>query len=533
MSKKQSENMKNNFLSIADFPHMIGQWDYGRNTVDPGKIPPGTVRKFFWLCSLNHSFEDSANHRKSGRGCPFCSGKRVMQGFNDLAHLYPKLKKEWNYDKNSDSPDNITVSSNKKVWWRCSKGHEWEAKIYSRTKNGSACPFCSGREAIEGENDLDSQYPIIAREWHPTKNAALKPNKVKSKSSRKVWWICSKGHEWQATPANRILSGTNCPICSSELRSSFPEQTILFYVSKIFSDATSRFIIDNKKTEIDIYIASLKIGIEYNGIYFHKDPVRDEKKLNYINQMGIKLFRVIETNEKLEDFNDDDIPVRYPVRFANLDESISELLNKLSKYTGRRSDSVLVDSEADRLEIYSSYLSMVKTNSLEVTHPSVAQKWDYNKNKPLSPDQFSSGSQRKFWWVCVHGHSYEDSISHQTSGRGCAICSNRNIIKGINDLATLNHNLIKEWNFKKNKILPSEVSIKSNKKVWWVCTKGHEWQSTIHHRSNGGSCPFCGGRYAIENETDLASTFPLLFKNIHPTKNLDVDFSKVKPGRQQ
>ena len=67
------------------------------------------------------------------------------------------------------------------------------------------------------------------------------------------------------------------------------------------------------------------------------------------------------------------------------------------------------------------------------------------------------------------------------------------VLKGYNDLATLNPTLIEEWNYNKNiDILPTEVSAHSGRKVWWKCSKcNHEWQATIDKRSNGRGCPKC------------------------------------------
>jgi glutaredoxin len=516
---------------VSDLEYMSKQWDFERNFISPNEVHSGSAKKYYWVCDQGHSFLDTASHRKSGRGCPVCSGRILVRGINDLSTLYPEVSTEWNILMNEANPDDFLSGSNKKVWWRCSRGHEWQATIVSRTKNNSGCPFCSGREAIEGENDLVSQYPIIAEEWHYKKNAKLKPNEIKAKSNRKVWWICYKGHEWQATPANRILSRTNCPTCSSELRTSFPEQTILFYVSKIYKDATSRYILDNKQTEIDIYIPSLKIGIEYNGVYFHKNSDKDERKLKYINEMGIQLFRVIETSLELD--NDSDIPIRYPVKFANLDKSIYELLNRISRYSNLKPESISIDSESDRIEIYSNYLQLEKSNSLFITHPEISKRWNYDKNFSLEPNQVSGGSHKKVWWTCKRGHSYEDTINHQVNGRGCPVCSNRKVIAGVNDLLTLNPELSKEWNYLRNKVDISKISIGSPKKVWWICKRGHEWEATVNARSSGGSCPYCSGRYAIEGETDLLSCYPNLSKSIHPTKNVDVDLKKLKPGTHQ
>ena len=87
-----------------------------------------------------------------------------------------KLAKEWNYNKNKNiNIHNVTTNCNEKVWWICEKGHEWQAIIRYRAKeNGTNCPYCSGNKVSPGFNDLQSCFPDIASEWHPTKNGNIK-----------------------------------------------------------------------------------------------------------------------------------------------------------------------------------------------------------------------------------------------------------------------------------------------------------------------------------------------------------------------
>ena len=58
-----------------------------------------------------------------------------------------KLTEEWNYEKNKPlTPEKFTVASNKKVWWKCANGHEWEAVISNRTVLNRGCPYCCGQK---------------------------------------------------------------------------------------------------------------------------------------------------------------------------------------------------------------------------------------------------------------------------------------------------------------------------------------------------------------------------------------------------
>ena len=134
---------------------------------------------------------------------------------DSLAVKNPTLSKQWHPTKNGNlTPNDVTTGSSKKVWWRCEKGHEWEAKIANRTYLGRGCPFCSGRYSCD-DNSLQVLNPELSKQWHPTKNGNLTPDDVTTGSNKKVWWQCEKGHEWEAAIKNRAL-GRGCPYCAGK-----------------------------------------------------------------------------------------------------------------------------------------------------------------------------------------------------------------------------------------------------------------------------------------------------------------------------
>ena len=86
-----------------------------------------------------------------------------------------QLLDEWNWERNQDvKPNQLSIGSHKKVWWKCSKGHEWQAVAGNRNK-GCGCPYCTGRKALLGFNDLTTLNPILASEWNYDRNGNLKP----------------------------------------------------------------------------------------------------------------------------------------------------------------------------------------------------------------------------------------------------------------------------------------------------------------------------------------------------------------------
>ena len=125
------------------FPNLVEEWDFERNgSLTPDKVFAKSKAKVWWKCQAGHSWQSVIYSRTNGSGCPICSGKRVLIGFNDLLTKRPDIAAEWNYEKNSPSPSEVTEKSNKKVWWICIKGHEWESKINNRTSNNQGCPIC-------------------------------------------------------------------------------------------------------------------------------------------------------------------------------------------------------------------------------------------------------------------------------------------------------------------------------------------------------------------------------------------------------
>jgi hypothetical protein len=129
--------------------------------------------------------------------------------------LKPDLVMEWHPSLNMGlRPRDVTPGSGRKVWWLCRQGHEWQAAIYSRSR-GSGCPLCYKGNQRNAEQFMASDMTLVTQ-WHPTKNGNLNPRKVASDWCESVWWICQKGHEWQATIKNR-LKGSGCPVCGDSI----------------------------------------------------------------------------------------------------------------------------------------------------------------------------------------------------------------------------------------------------------------------------------------------------------------------------
>ena len=457
------------------------------------------------------------------------TAKGKIVSFEDsLLARDPGLVTEWDYTRNNLLnlfPDRISQFSNKKAWWICSRcGHSWQAKVNNRS-NGRGCPKCAQelrnakkRKAEKGINDLETLDPEIAKTWNYNRNTKYSPSDLKPHSEVKVWWVCEKGHEWESTISNRVRN-RRCPICSSGLRTSLPEQAIFFYLSKLF---VTQNRVNLAGWEVDVYLPEYNIGIEYDGWLYHSSKEaksREKKKDLALKNSNIKLIRVKE-NKEYDKVTDEVVYYIIESNYLHLNFAINAILSLISKNIQKPLD-VDVDFKRDRLEIINNFYTFTKNHSLEKEHPEIAKEWDYKKNMPLKPDMVSSGSGESVWWVCFKGHSYKAIVGNRVRmGSGCPYCSNHTLLRGFNDLETVYPDIAEEWNHEKNgALLPSEVLPRVSKKVWWVCPNKHEYQATVASRTGGTGCPYCARKALLPGYNDLATLFPNLVSEWNIEKN--------------
>ena len=492
-----------------------------------------------------------------------------------------ELMAEWDREKNNElklDPKTLTLGSGKKVWWKCSKGHEWKATINSRN-SGFGCPYCSGRYAVKGENDLQTLNPTLAEEWNYEKNLGLTPLDVTANSSKKVWWKCSKGHEWETTIGSRN-KGSGCPYCSG--RCAVKGETDLQAVNPKLAKEWN-YEKNHGLTPMDVLPNSDKKvwwkcpkGHEWQAAISHRNrgsgcPIcNSERKTSlpeyaivyYLKKYNIEAIHLykekgyeldvyipskktaieydgylwhknkakkdLEKNKRCKKDGIKLYRIREGLPLLN-DSSIDYIVQKgqkdlpkilkevLSEIIGKSID---VNLERDTISIENLREYTEKENSLFYSNPEVAKEWNYERNGKLKPESFPINSNKKVWWKCTQGHEWQATISSRNSGRGCPYCSGRYAVKGETDLQTLNPILAKEWNYEKNSgLTPMDVSLSSGKKVWWKCGKGHEWQATLDSRSGGKGCPYCSGRFAVKGETDLQTLNPTLAKEWNYEKN--------------
>jgi hypothetical protein len=300
------------------------------------------------------------------------------------------------------------------------------------------------------------------------------------------------------------------------LQTSFPEKALFFYISKHFADAQENYKSSIlKKWELDIFIPSLNTGIEYDGDKWHQDLENDVKKNRVCEKNKIHLFRIREPACPL-DHNSYEF-----VQYVHLNNSSRFELEKTIIYVLQLLGvpDVTVNIENDSPLILKLLNKQLSSSSILHKAPHLLSEWDYTKNGDISPENFTSGTKGKFYWICPHGHSYQCTIAHRIKGNGCSVCAGKKVLVGINDLESQYPQLAKEWH-PDNKLLPSQVVAHTHDKFLWLCPNGHTYSADPNHRIQGTGCSVCASKTIVQGQNDLASVRPELAKEWHPTKNL-------------
>ena len=123
--------------------------------------------------------------------------------------------------------------------------------------------------------------------------------------------------------------------------------------------------------------------------------------------------------------------------------------------------------------------------------------WCKLNNKPfiLLSEEYK-GNKENLKWQCLKEECeeiFEMCWKSILIGTGCNYCAGRQV--GLsNCLATKNQELASEWHPANNgNLTPYDVTCGNDRKVWWLCNKGHEWKSAIASRNQGKNCPYCAG----------------------------------------
>ena len=340
-----------------------------------------------------------------------------------------RLLTQWDQEKNTPlTPHNATYGSKQKVWWRCEQGHEWQAAVYTRTSGDARCPFCAGKQVCSGENDLASQNPALAAQWHPTRNAPLTPDRVSVGSHRSVWWVCEQGHEWRAIVKSRS-GGCGCPVCANrtllrgvnDLASTHPQLAQQWHPTK------------NGRLTPGDFMAGTRRKVWWICEKGHEWCASIVSRADGAG-CPVCTGRTVIPGEN-------DLASSFPNLARQWHSEKNEPLTPqtVSPYSNRK--------VWWRCELGHEYPSVVATrtkngtgcpycagkkvlagfNDLATLEPEIAAQWHPALNGALTPEMVTKGSRQKVWWQCPAGHVWKAIVYSRAGPRkyGCPVCAGR------------------------------------------------------------------------------------------------------------
>ncbi len=459
------------------------------NGWDPSEFTKGSDKKVSWICSKKHIWDATISSRTSMKvGCPVCSGKKISTGINDLATRFPELAAE----AHGWDPRIVAGKGDKKLEWKCKKGHIFVATPHQRMRSGtpSACPVCIGRQILVGYNDLLTTDPEIARQadgWDP--------KKVTRGSGKVLSWKCARGHRW-SYKVQAMVNGVGCPYCAN---------------TKPLSGFN------------DLATTHPKIAAEADGWDPSLELQGSHKRVSWKCERGHKWSTTIGTRtsrnsgcptciNKVLDKGFNDLATTHPEIAAEADgwdpstliSGANKKMNWKCKNGHKYNSLVSMRAQGVGCPVCAGKKVIPGVNDLATLNPELAKEafgWD--------PTTLTIGSKKKVGWKCPKGHFYESAIGSRSSGRGCPVCRGFKIEIGDNDLATVSPKIASQafgWD-------PTTVTAGSARRLEWKCSLGHTWKTAVVNRFQGGredgsDCPVCAGDKVWPGFNDLATRFP-------------------------
>lgn len=279
--------------------HLKQEWDYSSNShLDINKLSSGSAKEAIWVCEKGHQYPMPIYKRTQGRGCHYCSNTKILAGYNDLATTHPDLAEQFDLNLNQGkTPQEVFYGTKEAFFWKTSCNHTWKINPARRAAAKNSCPTCfkniPNGKSLALRKDLLEEYAYDLNE--------LSPDQISLSSAISVWWRCKeKSHTWEAVVYSRTgASKAQCRYCSNSAPVSQAETLIANYVKEI--EPTKVFSSDRSLIgkELDIYIPSKRIAIEYNGLYWHSEQQGKDKTYHYnkwlaCQREGVQLIQIWE-----------------------------------------------------------------------------------------------------------------------------------------------------------------------------------------------------------------------------------------------
>lgn len=516
--------------TLNDILDLLTIWDNQLNALLPHKVAIGSHLCVWWHCNkCGYSYEREVQnqvriYRQRGftNICPICRGKRIVPEYNSLKACYPDIvEAEWDYEKNSVAPDKIAPHTNKKVWWVCSNGHSYSSSPNNKLNGGGDCPFCS-HQKVSPETSLLATYPEIAKEWHPSLNNCG-PEDIFPQSNVEVWWKCSVcGNEFKKKVYQRVQSPFGCKECNKGRQTSISEQLVYNFLTQYFPDAINTYKID-RNTDIDVFLPSVNIGVEYDGARYHKSKLdKDIAKTKRIISHGIDLIRIRENGcpqlsvDGCVCIETDDTPVSLELKLPILLETISKVVHKEFILKDFDFQSILRRLKAEFSTVPYDKSLEAYIEKLKLEGKSLVALWDTEKNRTLTPRHVTTKSAIEVYWLCPNDASHKGwlaPIHSVVNGYGCKVCSNRQ------------RYTTEDWIIEARKIHGDKYDysqsqyIDASTPIDIICSVHGIFSTPAGQHLAGRGCPYCAGQ-SFHPKDAVTEAYPELAKEWDIEKNI-------------
>lgn len=223
-----------------------------------------SLKKISIICHEHGEFLQAPSEHLSGKGCRKCGVIRAKNSRLKNSSIFISQANSVHNNK-YDYSKIIYLGTHKKLEIICPMhGNFWqEAKSHLC---GNGCPQCKRIKLKEFHHDSQEKWVKKAKSVHGDK---YDYSKIQYKNSlTKIEIVCPIHGGFFMAPFNH-LRGQDCPRCFG--RNSKPEQEICDFIKK--SDPGTEIIQNSRKIidpqELDIYIPSKNLAIEYCGLYWH------------------------------------------------------------------------------------------------------------------------------------------------------------------------------------------------------------------------------------------------------------------------
>lgn len=406
---------------LIEYPRVAEEWDFEKNNSLPTQhLPSENKAKYWWRCASQHSYQMTINARTNqGSGCPYCAGQAVNSS-NSLASTHPELIQEWSFEKNLKiNPTDVTAGSNKKVWWRCSYGHEWSAQIYSRAK-GKGCPKCSNQSS-RPELRIFSEFELLfSKVEHRAKFGGQEYDILLRDIGVAVEFDGAFFHKDNKRDQNKNDAAKRALLKLIRVRE-WPLEKISIHDVVLGRDNELKKLHIDRLIRLIIGSSPQNAATEYLSMDKFQNDSRYAELISYLpGPLPGKSFA--EHHPRL--VNEWDFDKNLPLGPGDVSfGSNLEVSWKCKK--GHKFDmSPKLRHQGQNCPFCSGRRVSIE-RSLGERYPNLVAEWDVEKNQNKTPYDYTYASHFKAWWICPKGHSYQAKISSRTrtpKGTGCKIC---------------------------------------------------------------------------------------------------------------